>query len=363
MRLLFLAKRRPQQRDLLTRPYGRFHYLPIELARRGHDVSILLLDYQHSTGQLEASEQWSPVKSIQVINLWPDPSKYFRAIQHHHTQTKTDWVICCSDLWFGIAGWLTSLGSPSRLCIDAYDNFESYIPIAKPIHQLWRKALQHADLITAAGPQLATHLSRNTQASASIIPMAADPIFKPSNLHEARKQLQLPKKSTLIGYCGSADKKHDIQTVFEALEIMNQNGMGATLVMSGRSAVRLPDRAIHLGYLDDACMPSLLNAMSVLCIPGDDNSFGQFSYPSKLYEALACKKPLVAADTGPNQWILGPSQKHCTYPIGSAEQLAKRLTHQALTPEICPRPASWCEVASDFETSLMRSMKIADTTA
>lgn len=39
-------------------------------------------------------------------------------------------------------------------CIDAYDNYESYIPWLKLLHVLKRRALSRADLITAAGPNL-----------------------------------------------------------------------------------------------------------------------------------------------------------------------------------------------------------------
>ena len=46
MKILFLSKRRPQGKDLLTRPYGRFFYLPYWLAQRGHEVYILLLSYK-----------------------------------------------------------------------------------------------------------------------------------------------------------------------------------------------------------------------------------------------------------------------------------------------------------------------------
>ena len=45
MRVLIVCKRRPQNRDLLERPFGRFHHLPAELAQRGHRVTVLLASY------------------------------------------------------------------------------------------------------------------------------------------------------------------------------------------------------------------------------------------------------------------------------------------------------------------------------
>lgn len=47
MKLLFLSKCRPMNRDLVDNPYGRFFHLPRILAKRGHDVSIVLLDYKN----------------------------------------------------------------------------------------------------------------------------------------------------------------------------------------------------------------------------------------------------------------------------------------------------------------------------
>ncbi|MBP1742278.1 MAG: hypothetical protein H6Q48_4571, partial [Deltaproteobacteria bacterium] len=46
MKILFLSKRRPQGKDLLTRPYGRFFHIPRILSERGHDVSLLLLSHK-----------------------------------------------------------------------------------------------------------------------------------------------------------------------------------------------------------------------------------------------------------------------------------------------------------------------------
>ena len=47
MKLLFLSKRSPMERDLVASPYGRFYYLPRYLAERGHEVTLLLLDYRN----------------------------------------------------------------------------------------------------------------------------------------------------------------------------------------------------------------------------------------------------------------------------------------------------------------------------
>ena len=46
MRIMFIGKRHPQQRDLIERPYGRFYHLPTALAARGHDVRVVLCSHR-----------------------------------------------------------------------------------------------------------------------------------------------------------------------------------------------------------------------------------------------------------------------------------------------------------------------------
>src|SRR5690606_22045265 len=56
MRLFFISKRHPQQRDLLERPYGRFHHLPRLLAARGHEVEVALCSHRGLPGSTVWSE-------------------------------------------------------------------------------------------------------------------------------------------------------------------------------------------------------------------------------------------------------------------------------------------------------------------
>ena len=81
---------------------------------------------------------------------------------------------------------------------------------------------------------------------------------------------------------------------------------GASLLVSGRSwkDVAIPESAFQLGYVPDEQMPTVLNSMDVLTVINRTTSFGNFSHPVKLYEAMSCKIPVVVTETPATRWIM-----------------------------------------------------------
>jgi glycosyltransferase involved in cell wall biosynthesis len=325
VKLLFLCKRRPQGRDLLTRPYGRFFYIPNLLARKGHEVSICLLSYKRDR----------PVKVERDKITWfseciqpSSPLRYFQRVQELLETIHPDWIIGFSDSYYGIMAAQLGKKFGIRSAIDAYDNYESYIPWLKPLHMLWRRALKQANVVTAAGPQLAKLFKdARPERPVYVVPMAADPMFVPVDRDECRKFLKLPLAEPLIGYCGAVFRSRGIKVLFEAYEELRRTRPETRLVLSGRKerSVRMPDHARWLGYLPDEDLPYLLNAMNLLVVMNQLSAFGRYSYPVKLYEALSCRIPVVATATDPAKWILGHCSRFLATP-GDACDLARKIS-------------------------------------
>lgn len=332
MRLLFLCKRRPQGRDLLTRPYGRFFYLPYHLAQQGHDVTILLLGYDDAPPiHCNAYEMEWYVESLCSLIQIGGPLAYVRRAQVIVQTYKPDWIIGLSDSWYGILAAHLGKKYGVKALVDAYDNYESYIPWAKPLHWAWRSALRKATVLTAVGPQLAALMSQGRKGSpASVVPMAADPVFKPIIADGLRKRFGLQEGMPLVGYCGSLYKNRGVEVMFKAIKLLLDDVPDAKLVISGRCEqnLEIPETirhaVIHLGYLPDELMPELLNAMDVLLVVNLNSAFGNYSYPVKLYEAMSCHKPVVASDTASTGWILR-DHPECIAECGNPGHLAKRL--------------------------------------
>jgi glycosyltransferase involved in cell wall biosynthesis len=310
MKLLFLSKRRPQGKDLLTRPYGRFFHIPRILAKRGHEVTLLLLSYRKEPRLRLKNESLTWISE----SLYPaGPYLYVARAKRLVEQVKPDWIVGLSDTYYGILAVMLARKYGIFSVVDAYDNYESYISWLKPLHQLWRKALSKATVVTAAGPHLADYLRRfRPEKQVHVVPMAADPQgFSPIEKEPCRHRLQLPLQKKIIGYCGAIHKNRGLDLIFPAFEGLTREDTSLELVLTGRKrkGLRLPRSSRWLGYLPDEEMPFLLNSLDVLLVPNRLSDFGRFSYPVKLYEAMSCQLPVVATDTRPAHWILkGRSQ-------------------------------------------------------
>lgn len=358
MKLLFLSKRRPMGRDLVERPYGRFYYLPRCLAGRGHEVTLLLLDYRneapvdvHRDGIHWITEPLTP----------GSPRRYLARLQQLLGRERPDWVIGLSDTYFGILAQHYGSRSGIRSCIDAYDNYESYLPWLKPLHSLWRRALSRADLITAAGPDLLEYMSRQRPGRpAVVVPMAADPAgFRPMDRAECRSRMGLPVAGRLIGYCGSLHRSRGVEVLFEAFARLMETRPDVGLVLSGRQwgNVPVPASARSLGYIEDEKVPLLLNCMDALAVINRDSAFGRYSHPVKLYEAMTCQVPVVVTATPATRWILR-DHPELLVPPGDAGALADCLAVALERGRIAYREVpDWQTACDGLEDALLEPVR------
>ena len=354
MKIICLAKRRPQQKDLITRPHGRFYYLPQMLAQRGHNIWVALLSHKPDPLVVlnRKGIQWN---STSISNL--SSSAYIGTINSLIQKNRPDWIIGLSDTYYGILSAYFGRKYGIQSAIDAYDNYESYLPWCKPLHLLWRKAIKSADVVTAAGPQLAQYLNRfRPYKKVHIVPMAADPTgFQPLNKQDCRERLNLPQNKKLIGYCGGFHSKRGFEIMFSAYEFVRSKNPNSLLILSGRKQkkMRLPENSRYLGYLSDDLVPVLLNCMDVMLVPNQLTTFGKFSYPIKLYEAMACQIPVVATATEPAKWILKDAQQFLARPGDACDMAEKILKALQLNHFFYGEQNAWEKSCDALEMTLL----------
>jgi len=345
-------------RDLVTRPFGRFFYLPYYLAERGHDITLLLLNYrQEDPVDLRAHG----IRWISEPMTLGYPGRYLSRLRQLLRVGRPDWVVGLSDTYFGILAQHYGHKYGILSCIDAYDNYESYIPWLKPLHGLWRRALSRADLVTAAGPDLMQYMSRQRNGCPSlVVPMAADPVgFRPMDQEECRRSMGLPVSGKLIGYCGSLHRSRGLEVLFDAFTRLNRIDPEVGLVLSGRKwkNVHVPESAVSLGYIEDEKMPLLLNCMDTLAIINRDSAFGRYSHPVKLYEAMTCQVPVVVTATAATEWILH-DYPELLVPPADADALATGITTVLERGRITYRDVpDWESVCDVFERALVDSAR------
>lgn len=339
MKLLWLCKRFPQGRDLLTRPFGRYYYLPAALAGGGNQIHVALLSYRG----LPAAEVVHSGVSWSGDDLLPlGLRSYLRRLNRLCSEWRPDWIIGASDIYFALIAQQLSSRYSIPYAIDAYDDFEAYIPWALPLHMLWRRCVAAAALVTVPGPQLGERLASFGARRIGIVPMTADPAFVPLSRVTCRAQLGLPQERKLIGQIGAFNARRGKHIVLDALWLVRQKRPDVTLVLSGRDSLVLhaPPEIHALGYLADGDLPAAVNSLDVANISMADNRFCRSSYPAKLCEALACYVPVVASDLPTTRWMLSGSERALAR-IDDAQTLAKcwlaRLEDDRAT-EIPPAP-------------------------
>ena len=337
-------------RDLVSSPYGRFFHLPRILSERGHDVRVVLLDYRAGPPLDER------VENVRLIST--SIYSYRAELRRQMADDPADWVIGFSDTYFGILAVRLAKRFSRRACIDAYDNYESYVPWCYPLHWLWRNSLTKADLVTAAGPDLVEKLSASRQETqhSAVVPMAADPsFFATGSQSDSRKLLGLPQEGKLVGYCGSLHQSRGVDTLFRSIDSVKRRDPEIRFYHSGRTwkNVELPETLHSLGYLPDDHVPHLLRAMDTLVVVNRDSEFGRYSYPVKLYEAMACGVPAVATRTPATEWIMAGHADRLV-PPSDPEALAATIV-RSLNDSMSSygRQSTWESSCDLFERALV----------
>jgi glycosyltransferase involved in cell wall biosynthesis len=321
MKIVFLCKRRPMGRDLIERPYGRFFHLPRLLAARGHEVHLALLSYANdsSVDFRRDGMHWLS----ESIFVGP---RYLMSVRRLVRDVRPDWIVGLSDTYYGILAERLGRRHRTSSLIDAYDNYEGYLPWCKPLHGLWRTALRRATALSVAGPALTETMGNRADAT-HVATMAPDPFgFRPLPMDDCRRELGLPTDAKLVGYCGAICPSRGIRTLFEAIEVLKASVPDVRLVLSGRrnKRVSVPSDAVWLGYISDEKVPVLLNSMNAVAVVNKPSAFGKYSHPIKLYEAMSCHVPVVASRTPATEWILARHSERLAAP-GDAADLARKL--------------------------------------
>lgn len=345
----------------MTRPYGRFFHIPSELAKLGNEVHVIVIGH---SGEQPSQSKFNSV-SWYSHDIRSKPASFLSDIIKLGKQINPDFVIGVSDAWIGYIASILAKKTKSKLVIDAYDDYESYMPWNLPLHYLWRNTIQNADLCTAAGPQLASlmDLNRKGKIQTKVLPMAADPEFHPMLKRESRIILNLPDHAPIIGYSGGWAINRGTDMLVDAFRLVRQSRPDAILALTGRPPeyFRSEPGVIILGYLPDSDMPTFINSLDVSLVITANTRFGRNSYPVKLYEAMACKVPVVATGTEPVRWALNDSFHHIST-VGDCDAFAKKILRQLQEPEMdYPKIIHWPEIAAKFNELLELTLSYKST--
>jgi glycosyltransferase involved in cell wall biosynthesis len=201
--------------------------------------------------------------------------------------------------------------------------------------------------------------------------------FQPLSKAECRQALGLQEGCFHVGFVGEFQPWIDFEALLRALQTLRGQGLPVvcTLVGAGlryEEVVQKVQRlglsdAVHLvGWQAHTAVPRWIGAWDVCIAPftaGRNQAIGLS--PLKIYEYMACERPVVASDLPGITETFQQAQANLLYPIGDSQALARQLatlyTDPALGQEMGRRSRayvlrhhSWANVAEQTEVILQR---------
>jgi glycosyltransferase involved in cell wall biosynthesis len=364
MRIAFVCKRRYMGKDVILDRYARLYEIPRQLARLGHTLECVCLDYR--TGGAaghwvhEAVPGTLHWRAHSAGRTWLGAARYpWRALADFRAATP-DIVIGSSDIPHVVLGaWLAKrLRVP--FVADLYDNFEGFgqarIPGMVP---MLRRAVRKAALVLTTSEPLGRFVEEVYRPMGRVIAMPSSvdkEVFRPRDRQVCRKALGLPSDAKLIGTAGGLHADKGISTLYRAWELLRERVPDVHLVLAGPHEAALPPpagpRVHYLGALAHDKVSELFGALDVGTICVLDTPFGRYCFPQKAYEMLACNLPVVAADVGAMGELLADVPA-CLYRPGDPIDLAARIEAQLVTPVQAQVPImDWRELLAGVEPRL-----------
>lgn len=164
-----------------------------------------------------------------------------------------------------------------------------------------KKCIKAADFVTLTTEELNRNL-KIPKSKFSTIPNGVDiEMFR--NIKNAKDELGL--EGFIVGYVGVLREWVDLEPVFKALKYLDQNIKLLVVGSEGRFKEKqdlakkygIDHRVIFTGMVPYSQVPKYISAMDVGLIPFKEGSVSENALPIKLFEYMACEKPVISTET------------------------------------------------------------------
>ncbi|MBI4775735.1 MAG: glycosyltransferase family 4 protein [Deltaproteobacteria bacterium] len=352
MNILWIIKRWTMGQDVISDRFGRYYHLPVGLARRGHRVLVLALDYRTARNEhlVDAGVEWKGV-GFKPFGPLPCLWETLRALRRFHP----DRIVGATDMYFSILGGLLGRVYGTAVVHDVYDHFESYA--SGRLFKLgpwYYRALDRSHAVIAFNRKLSAYLrAKSPHTRHTVIPNCADPaLFRRLDATWCRTRLGLPPHVPLIGYFGAIEASRGMDTLWQAFERVRLVVPEIELVLAGRlensSDANRPG-VRYLGFLPHKEVPLLINAcnLNVICYKRD--LFAEYSLPFKGVEYMACGAAFVAPRVGAMPEEPGVSAEMLYEPENHRDLAAKILLNLESGRRSYPEVMNWDDAAERME--------------
>ena len=171
--------------------------------------------------------------------------------------------------------------------------------------------------------------------------------FRPLDRLACRARFGLPEAAKIIGTAGALDAGRGVEVLFQGFLRLAEKRPDLYLLLAGRvgrdALIPVHPRVAHLGQLPLAEVPYVIGAMDVSVICNKRSAFGEYCFPQKLYEVIACGVPPLVANTPGVAELLerAPRNRYEPESVTSLVQGVENLLAAPTMPAISP--VSWKE--------------------
>ncbi|MEQ5837402.1 glycosyltransferase family 4 protein [Marinobacter sp. NFXS9] len=366
MSIIFVCKRYYTGKDVICHRFGRLYELPTQLARLGHQVTVLCLDYRntdHRNSFMEdfgsGSVRWFVVPVFSIFSF--EVREAYQIIKSSNPYL----IIGSSDI---PCLWLTSM--LAKYCgvnyvVDLYDNYESFGQARIPgFRKVLKSSVREAGAVIVVSSALKEKVIDSYMPGGPVLIMnngVAKSSFYEGDRKIARATLGLPEGVKLIGTAGSLSKMKGLDTVYEAWSRVESLTDDVYLVLAGRVEKGFPvpdgERVVYLGELPETQVGELFRALDVGIIPAHDSEFGRYCFPQKLYEMLACNLPVVGARVGSIEAVL-QADPNMLFAPGDVDSLVATVLQQVRGPVLAVgvKTMEWVDLVKQIEPVILKSV-------
>jgi glycosyltransferase involved in cell wall biosynthesis len=159
---------------------------------------------------------------------------------------------------------------------------------------------------------------------------------------DLRKNLGISEEQFLVLYAGTLGLAQQLDATLESAALFQNEGSEVHFVFAGDGAEKgtLQRKALEMGLSNvsfvapysKACMPQLLKTADCVLISLRDVPILRAALPTKLFEAMACARPVVLAAAGEAEALLRESAAGCCARPGNPQSIHDAILKIQLYP-------------------------------
>lgn len=230
-----------------------------------------------------------------------------------------------------------------------------------------KKCINAADFVTLTTEELNKNLDI-PKSKFSTIPNGVDiEMFR--NIKNAKDELGLD--GFIVGYVGVLREWVDLEPIFKALKYLDENIKLLVVGSEGRFKEKqelakkygIDNRVIFTGMIPYSQVPLYISAMDVGLIPFKLSSVSENALPIKLFEYMACEKPVIATETSAIKSKFGDHVLYASNFKEYVEKIAMLYKNRELIEELGKKGRKhiikdydWKNIVSKLEKLLIREI-------